>query len=114
MDETQSRLRNRDKSKSSISSSNGTSSSKKMPRVGPAASRRKLWIILVLLLIGVIWVGFNTSPSGPSHKVGWWDENIAVRFGFSKETYAVVLDAGSTGTRVLAFAFYQNLKGIIG
>ena len=31
-------------------------------------------------------------------------DQLAVRLGLQEQVYAVVIDAGSTGTRVLAFA----------
>jgi len=55
----------------------------------------------------------GNENSGPSHSVNWWDENIHLPFGLQKKTYAVVIDAGSTGSRVLAFEFHQSIKGIL-
>lgn len=85
----------------------------KMKRI-PGASRprsKKVILFGIFVLVLLAWALFFSGPSVPNHSVGWWDENVYLRFGLSKEAYAVVLDAGSTGTRVLAFAFHQSVNG---
>ncbi|KAF0288136.1 Ectonucleoside triphosphate diphosphohydrolase 5 [Amphibalanus amphitrite] len=50
----------------------------------------------------------NTLPWRMSHATNVLDR-LAVRLGLQEQVYAVVIDAGSTGTRVLAFAFHHSL-----
>ncbi|XP_071441878.1 ectonucleoside triphosphate diphosphohydrolase 5-like isoform X2 [Hetaerina americana] len=38
-------------------------------------------------------------------------DNLALTLGIQKHTHAVVIDAGSTGSRVLAFTFHQSYDG---
>ncbi|XP_021944205.1 ectonucleoside triphosphate diphosphohydrolase 5 isoform X3 [Folsomia candida] len=112
-------LRSREKSSGSSgfgASSNGESSSKlntkdKMKRVpgGGRPRNRKVVIGGLLVLALLAWMFLFNGSSTPMHSVGWLDENVYLRFGLNKEVYAVVLDAGSTGTRVLAFAFHQSV-----
>lgn len=122
-------FRNREKSGGSSSVKNGSSKNKKdiknggdyvkdgllsgqkMKRVVAPPRSKRIYLIGAFVLSLVVWALLFSGPSAPSHSVGWWDENVYLRFGLQKQTYAVVLDAGSTGTRVLAFAFHQSVKG---
>lgn len=38
-------------------------------------------------------------------------DSIAKKFGYYKPVHAVVIDAGSTGSRVLAFTFHESYFG---
>jgi len=49
----------------------------------------------------------NSLPWGMSHATNALDQ-LAARLGVQEEVHAVVVDAGSTGTRVLAFAFHKS------
>jgi hypothetical protein len=115
-------IRNREKSSktSNKSASNGSnsnskdkSSKDKMKRVpgGPRPRSKKTLFIGIFVLCLIAWTVIFSGSSATSHSVGWWDENVYLRFGLQKQAYAVVLDAGSTGTRVLAFAFHQSVNG---
>lgn len=45
------------------------------------------------------------------HRTGYID-NIAKQVGIHKNKYAVIIDAGSTGTRILAFSFQESIIGM--
>lgn len=38
-------------------------------------------------------------------------DRVSVALGVQEKVHAVVLDAGSTGSRVLAFTFFKSLSG---
>lgn len=38
-------------------------------------------------------------------------DNVAKTFGYHQPVHAVVIDAGSTGSRVLAFTFHKTYLG---
>lgn len=38
-------------------------------------------------------------------------DNVAKTFGYNEPVHAVVIDAGSTGSRVLAFTFHKSYLG---
>lgn len=38
-------------------------------------------------------------------------DHVAKNFGYHKPVHAVVIDAGSTGSRVLAFTFHESYFG---
>lgn len=53
----------------------------------------------------------NTWPmKSGSHRVNTLDK-ISAALGVQEKVYAVVIDAGSTGSRVLAFTFFRSLTG---
>lgn len=41
---------------------------------------------------------------------GFYMDHILFSFGFQEEQYAVVIDAGSTGSRVLCYKFHKNFS----
>lgn len=38
-------------------------------------------------------------------------DNIALKFGYNEQVFAIVIDAGSTGSRILAFTFHLSYIG---
>ena len=48
----------------------------------------------------------------PHHSTNFLDK-ISLSLGLQEPVYTVVIDAGSTGSRVLAFTFHRSLSGII-
>lgn len=66
--------------------------------------------IIILILLGILFLGYlliandlKTSTFNASI------DNIASSFNLQKPFYAVVVDCGSTGSRVLAFTFHSSL-----
>lgn len=102
-------------SSSSKASLNGSRVTKETDgeMIRPPLLSRKLTLVIALFFFAIFFWAFGLSGNdndGPSHSVNWWDENVHLRFGLQKKTYAVVIDAGSTGSRVLAFEFHQSIK----
>ncbi|XP_046382642.1 ectonucleoside triphosphate diphosphohydrolase 5-like isoform X2 [Ischnura elegans] len=71
-----------------------------------------------IILIGV--VAFFIIVVGSYYQALPWNvyshgtsalDNLALSLGIQKHTHAVVIDAGSTGSRVLAFTFHQSYDG---
>lgn len=122
MSDSDHNIRNRERSSSGVNGSERKSSGKgvddqgfikgspKMKRV--SSSKRGLYFLGVCLVGFLTWTLVLNNTNSSSHAVNWWDENVHLRFGFQKLTYAVIIDAGSTGTRVLGFEFHQSLKGM--
>jgi hypothetical protein len=67
------------------------------------------WAALVVWLVSVslnnVWP-FKSS----SHGAGVLDR-LSVMLGVQEEVHAVIIDAGSTGSRVLAFTFFRSIAG---
>jgi len=60
------------------------------------------------LLLCVLLAHNLTPLGGGGHAVGWLD-TLSVPLGLQQRVHAVVLDAGSTGSRVLAFTFLRSV-----
>ncbi|CAL4060582.1 unnamed protein product, partial [Meganyctiphanes norvegica] len=69
-----------------------------------------LYVIVFSLASLVVLVTLNnTWPfGGMSHSTNTLDR-VSVALGVQERTHAVVIDAGSTGSRVLAFTFFKSL-----
>lgn len=52
----------------------------------------------------------NTGWKSPHHSTNFLDK-MSVPLGLQEHVYTVVIDAGSTGSRVLAFTFHRSLSG---
>ncbi|CAL8111350.1 unnamed protein product [Orchesella dallaii] len=125
MSDSDHHIRNRERTSSGTAngSSSGRKSSSKLvdgdqndyvrgaARMKRGSSSKRTLYFLGICLVGLLtWTVIFSGSNNVSHSVNWWDENVHLRFGFQKLTYAVVIDAGSTGTRVLGFEFHQSLK----
>jgi ectonucleoside triphosphate diphosphohydrolase 5/6 len=54
---------------------------------------------------------FDVLPWSPyKHATNALDK-VAFGLGLQKHSYAVIIDAGSTGSRVLAFTFHESVIG---
>ncbi|XP_037082454.1 ectonucleoside triphosphate diphosphohydrolase 5-like isoform X2 [Pollicipes pollicipes] len=66
-----------------------------------------IFLTVVLLFVLVSLSYNNTLPWRMSHGTNMLDA-LATQLGMQEEVHAVVIDAGSTGTRVLAFTFHKS------
>lgn len=57
-----------------------------------------LCVVLILIVLGVYLDSMSPIV-----------ENIVSKFGYQNEQYAVIIDAGSTGSRVLAYKFHRSI-----
>ena len=66
---------------------------------------------LFLLIISCS-VMFNNTMGwiSPHHSTNFLDK-LSLSLGLQEPVYTVVIDAGSTGSRVLAFTFHRSLSG---
>lgn len=87
----------------------------KSQNVGPSSKKnskdkeangiqRSLICLIISASILIIFFGFYVDSWEFSHKAA---DQIAKSFGYHEPVYAVVIDAGSTGSRVLAFSFHK-------
>ncbi len=55
---------------------------------------------------------FNNTMGwrAPHHSTNFLDK-LSLNLGLQEHVYTVVIDAGSTGSRVLAFTFHRSLSG---
>lgn len=78
-----------------------------------ALGLQKPFLVLTALICFFIVIGsyYQVLPWNVySHGTSALD-NLALTLGIQKHTHAVVIDAGSTGSRVLAFTFHQSYDG---
>lgn len=65
-------------------------------------------LILEILFIGSY---FDVLPWSPYNHATNFLDKVAFVLGLQKHSYAVIIDAGSTGSRVLAFTFHESIIG---
>jgi len=65
-------------------------------------------VILVSVLLASVMLN-NTGWKSPHHSTNFLDK-MSVPLGLQEHVYTVVIDAGSTGSRVLAFTFHRSLS----
>ncbi|KAG8227954.1 hypothetical protein J437_LFUL008761, partial [Ladona fulva] len=79
-----------------------------------ALSLQKFFLILIIFVTSIIIIigsYYQVLPwSVYTHGTNALD-NLALTLGIQKHTHAVIIDAGSTGSRVLAFTFHQSYGG---
>jgi len=87
---------------------------RKMLTKFPNTKRKCVYFLCIGLSVFLLWtfMSYDGDASCCGHNASWWDENLYYPFGLQEKVYAVVVDAGSTGTRILGFEFYKSLSGI--
>jgi len=65
-------------------------------------------ILVTSLLLAAVMLN-NTGWKSPHHSTNMLDK-VSVALGLQEHAYTVVVDAGSTGSRVLAFTFHRSLS----
>jgi hypothetical protein len=58
-----------------------------------------------------VMVNNSTGWISPHHSTNFLDK-LSLSLGLQEHVYTVVIDAGSTGSRVLAFTFHRSLSGL--
>lgn len=58
-----------------------------------------------------VMVNNTTGWISPHHSTNFLDK-LSLSLGLQEHVYTVVIDAGSTGSRVLAFTFHRSLSGL--
>ncbi|XP_033209894.1 ectonucleoside triphosphate diphosphohydrolase 5 isoform X2 [Belonocnema kinseyi] len=81
---------------------------------GPTKTSKKALSRLyfrIVGLLGMLFLGYLAIASDlkPLHLGSKAIDSLAFSFNFQKPFYVVIIDAGSTGSRVLAFAFHSSI-----
>ncbi|XP_046462499.1 ectonucleoside triphosphate diphosphohydrolase 5-like [Daphnia pulex] len=66
-------------------------------------------VIALSVLIATVMVNNSTGWISPHHSTNFLDK-LSLSLGLQEHVYTVVIDAGSTGSRVLAFTFHRSLS----
>lgn len=75
---------------------------------GPSKLQKRCLIYGTLVFLITLFLAYEFLPIGGSHKTGALD-NLALAVGLHNRIYAVIIDAGSTGSRILALSFHQSV-----
>jgi ectonucleoside triphosphate diphosphohydrolase 5/6 len=83
---------------------------KKRKEIKPSTIHRSFFCLIIsgTILTMFILLYIDNIPWHLGHKAV---DNIAKKLGYHKPVHAVVIDAGSTGSRVLAFTFHESYIG---
>ncbi|RZC36765.1 ectonucleoside triphosphate diphosphohydrolase 5, partial [Asbolus verrucosus] len=83
---------------------------KKRKEIKPSTIHRSFFCLIIsgTILTLFILLYIDNIPWHLGHKAV---DSIAKKFGYHKLVHAVVIDAGSTGSRVLAFTFHESYLG---
>uniref|UniRef100_A0A1B6DXP7 nucleoside diphosphate phosphatase n=1 Tax=Clastoptera arizonana TaxID=38151 RepID=A0A1B6DXP7_9HEMI len=90
------------------SRSGSPSSTRRSKPSGPSKTQKQCLIYSVIIIALTIFFTYTILSYGGSHKTGTLD-SIALALGLHKNIYVVIIDAGSTGSRVLALSFHQSV-----
>uniref|UniRef100_A0A6M2DF99 nucleoside diphosphate phosphatase n=1 Tax=Xenopsylla cheopis TaxID=163159 RepID=A0A6M2DF99_XENCH len=74
-----------------------TTTSSSRPKI-----QRQFFVIVFMVFIVILYFGYSTKTLHPLV------DNFAQKFGKTPPVFAVVIDAGSTGSRVLAYRFHRG------
>uniref|UniRef100_A0A0K8TTS2 nucleoside diphosphate phosphatase n=1 Tax=Tabanus bromius TaxID=304241 RepID=A0A0K8TTS2_TABBR len=70
---------------------------------GPKGLKFSFLFLVCLVVIFLIFLGMYTDSMSPIV------EGLVSKFGYDKSQYAVIIDAGSTASRVIAYRFHKSL-----
>ncbi|XP_003490259.1 ectonucleoside triphosphate diphosphohydrolase 5 isoform X1 [Bombus impatiens] len=81
------------------------------PRIKKGHPGKKYFVVIALLgilFLGYIAIAYDLKPVRLGSKA---IDTLAFSFNLQKPFYVVVIDAGSTGSRALAFSFHESILG---
>ena len=81
------------------------------PRIKKGHPGKKYFVVIALLgilFLGYIAIAYDLKPVHLGSKA---IDTLAFSFNLQKPFYVVVIDAGSTGSRALAFSFHESILG---
>ncbi|XP_060532260.1 ectonucleoside triphosphate diphosphohydrolase 5 [Cylas formicarius] len=87
-----------------------TNRKRKSKDVRPKSIHQSLLCLIISVTVLTLFVVLYTDqiPWYLGHKAV---DHVAKQFGYYKPVYAVIIDAGSTGSRVLAYTFHESYLG---
>lgn len=75
---------------------------------GPSKLQKRCLIYGTLVFLIALFLAYEFLTIGGSHKTSALDD-LALAVGLHNRIYAVIIDAGSTGSRILALSFHQSV-----